>query len=104
MDGDHGRRVHEIGLRIALVAEPAAVRRLVVAQIIPALAIGLSAGLVMASAATRMMRHFFFDVTPPDTWTFVSVALLFVTVALAACYLPARRASNLDPMSALRYD
>jgi putative ABC transport system permease protein len=97
-----GQRVHEIGVRIALGAEPAAVRRLVVLQIIPALAIGLSAGLALASAATNMMRHFLFEVAPTDTWTLASVALVFVAVALAACYLPARRASNLDPMNALR--
>jgi len=73
-----------------------------VLQIIPALAIGLSAGLALASAATNMMRHFLFEVAPTDTWTLASVALVFVAVALAACYLPARRASNLDPMNALR--
>jgi putative ABC transport system permease protein len=65
---------------------------------------GVSAGLVGASAATRLIVRFLFGVRPTDPMTFVSVAILLSAVAVLASYIPARRAANVDPMVALRYE
>ena len=98
------QRTHEIGIRVALGAQRDQVLRLVVGQgLILALA-GTAAGLVGAFALTRYLRTLLFHVSPTDWLTFTMVPLILCTVALAASYLPARRAMRVDPMQALRYE
>jgi ABC-type antimicrobial peptide transport system permease subunit len=65
---------------------------------------GLVIGVAGALALTRMLRSFLYDVTPTDLMTFVAVSLLLMIVGLVACYIPARRATKIDPMVALRYE
>lgn len=95
-------RVPEIGVRVALGAERADVVRLFLAEGSQLLAWGLGAGVALALTATRLLRAFVFGVTTTDPATYVVVALLLSFVALAACALPAWRASRIDPVRALR--
>jgi putative ABC transport system permease protein len=98
------QRTREIGVRMALGAQSRDVLKLVVGQgMLPAF-IGLAAGVLGAYALTRFMATLLFSVTPTDPLTFVTISVLLVLIALAACYLPARRASKVDPMVALRYE
>jgi predicted permease len=96
------QRTREIGVRMALGAEPAAVIRLVLGQTAALTAAGIVLGLAGAAAATRYLHGMLFGVTPLDTMTFVVVALLFVAVAMLAAFVPARRATKVDPLEALR--
>ena len=66
--------------------------------------IGIAIGLVAALALTRVMRSLLFEVTPTDVLTFVIVPVVLLTVTLLACYMPARRATNVDPLTSLRYE
>jgi ABC-type antimicrobial peptide transport system permease subunit len=95
-------RRQEIGIRIAMGARPGEVRRMVVAQGLKLTIAGLAIGLVGALGVTRMLRGFLFGVGPGDPFTFVATAAAFLGVALAASYLPARRATRLDPLQVLR--
>ncbi len=96
------RRTNEIGIRMALGASPSAVRLMVVRQGLAPVAAGMAAGLAGAVVAARLVSGFLFGVTPADPPTFAAVALLLLAAALAACYLPARRATRVDPLTALR--
>jgi ABC-type antimicrobial peptide transport system permease subunit len=96
------QRRREIGIRMALGAQAADVRSLVVSQALRLGIIGLAAGLVGAFAAARVIATLLFGVSPSDPVTFGGVCVLLLAVLAAAAYLPARRATRVDPMMALR--
>ncbi|HEX5435936.1 MAG TPA: FtsX-like permease family protein, partial [Gemmatimonadaceae bacterium] len=96
------RRTREIGIRVALGAQSGDVRTLVVRQgMLPAL-VGLGLGIVAALFATRVLASLLYGVAPRDTAAFVAAGLVLLATALVACYLPARRATRVDPLTALR--
>jgi predicted permease len=98
------QRVHEIGIRMALGAQKRDLLRLVLTEAARLTTIGLGIGILAAAALTRFMLGLLFGVKPIDPLTFVAVSLLLITVALLACYVPARRATKVDPMVALRHE
>ena len=95
-------RTHEIGVRMALGAEPHHVRRLVVRQGLSMALAGMVLGLAGAMALSRLVQGLLFGVTATDPITFGAVAAMLLGVALVACYIPAWRATHLDPTTALR--
>jgi putative ABC transport system permease protein len=98
------QRTQEVGIRMALGASPYDVRRMVVLQGMLLAAIGLVVGVAGGLGLTRLMRSLLFEVKPWDPLVFVSTAVLLAIVALFACYVPAVRASRVDPLVALRYE
>jgi predicted permease len=98
------QRTHEFGVRMALGARRRDVLRLVLGEGFKIVTAGVFAGIAASFVLTRFMRSLLFGVGPNDPLTFAVVAALFALVALAACYVPARRASHVDPMIALRYE
>ena len=98
------QRTHEIGVRIALGAEHRDILRLIVGQGMVLIAIGAGIGLALALAATQVLKSLLFGISATDPLTFASVIVVLVGVALLACYLPARRATKVDPLEALRYE
>jgi len=98
------QRTREVGVRIALGAHPSDIFRLLVKQGLGITVIGVSAGVVGALSATRVLKSFLFQISPADPVTFLGTSALFVLVALAASYLPVRRATQIDPMTVLRHD
>jgi len=98
------QRTHEMGIRLALGAQPGNVVKLVVGQTALLAAIGIGMGLISAYGLTRLMSSMLFGVKPTDVYTFAGISLLLGGVALAAGYLPSRRAMALDPVTALRHE
>jgi len=96
------RRRREIGIRMALGASPAQVRALFLRRGGKLASIGIAIGLALSAAVTRLLSQMLFGVAPTDAATFLAVTLLLSAVALAAAWLPARRATRVDPMAALR--
>ena len=101
---DVNERTHEIGVRVALGAQPGDVLKLVLGQGARLAAYGIAAGMVAAFALTRLMATMLYGVKPADAYTFAAISVLLGVVALAASYLPSRRALALDPMAALRHE
>ena len=97
------QKTHEIGVRMALGAQPWDVLKLIFGHGLVIVGIGLAIGLVAALAASRLMGQFLV-VSATDPITYISVSALLALVALLACYIPARRAMRVDPMVALRYE
>jgi len=98
------QRTHELGIRVALGARCSDVLSLILKQGIVLACIGVAVGIGAALALTRLMRSLLFQVAATDIATFVSVAVGLIAVVLLACYVPARRATKVDPLEALRYE
>jgi ABC-type antimicrobial peptide transport system permease subunit len=98
-----GQRTKELGIRMALGAQRAAVLKLVLRQGAVIVAVGLVGGVAAAAALTRYLEGMLYDLPTLDVATFGVVAVAFAAVAMVAAYLPARRATAIDPLAALRY-
>ncbi len=99
-----GQRTREIGIRLALGAQRSDVLRLVLKEGLSLTLLGIVTGLAAAFGLTRFLTSLLYGVSPTDPLDFAAVAALFTIVALAACYIPARRAMRIDPITALRYE
>jgi putative ABC transport system permease protein len=98
------QRIHEIGIRRALGAQNSDLLRLVIRQGVVIVAGGLSLGLLGSLAVTRLLSGLLYGISPTDPLTLIGVSLMLIGATLLACYLPARKATRVDPMVALRHE
>jgi putative ABC transport system permease protein len=98
------QRTQEIGIRMALGADRADVLKLIIRNGLVLTLLGIAIGVGGAFGLTRLMSTLLFGVTPTDKPTFIAVSAVLIFVALLACYIPARRATKVDPLIALRYE
>lgn len=98
------QRAHEIGIRMALGAQRSDVLKMIVRQGLKLVLIGIAIGLAAAFTLTRVMTSLLFGVSATDPLTFITISLVLISVALLASFIPARRATRVDPMTALRYE
>ncbi len=98
------QRTHEIGIRLALGAQPAQIMSMVLSQGFLIIGFGVLAGILAAGALARLVGNFIFGVGALDPLTYISASLLLAATALLACYIPAWRATRVDPVVALRYE
>jgi ABC-type antimicrobial peptide transport system permease subunit len=96
------RRTREIGIRMAMGAQPGSVERLILRQSLVLILIAVAMGLPAAWMLSKLAASFLYGVQPHDAFTFAAVPPFLIVIALAACWLPARRAASIDPMQALR--
>jgi len=98
------QRTQEIGVRMALGAQRQDILRMVMGQGLRLTLIGLAIGMTSSFALAQVIAALLFGVRPTDVWTFLAVIVLICGVAMMACYVPARRAMQIDPLTALRYE
>ena len=98
------QHTREIGIRMALGAQPRSILKLVLGQGLALTLVGVGIGALLAFGLTQLIPRFLYEVGGTDPLTYVTVSLLLTVVALVACYIPARRATKVDPLVALRYE